>query len=326
MSIISSPKKALIIGISGMDGTLLADLLLKNGYEVYGTSRDFELNSFFGLKKMKIFEKVKLFSMILNDFRSVLKIIDVVRPDEIYNLAGQTSVGYSFFQPVETIESIVNGCLNILESIKFLKLDCKIFNACSSECFGNTSFPATEDSHFNPMSPYGVAKVSSFWLTSNYRNSYNIFTCSGILSNHESILRSERFVTMKIINSAKRISEGKQKFLELGDISIIRDWGCAEEYVESIHKMLQQNTPDDYIISTGTSISLEEFVEYSFRKFNLNYLDYLRINNEFKRPSDIKVSRLNNKKALSNLNWKPKRDVYGVIDNIIEQKIKDNEI
>ncbi len=318
-------KKALIIGISGMDGTLLANLLISKGYEVYGTSRDFELNSFSGLKKMKIFDKVKLFSMVLNDFRSVLKIIDLVRPNEIYNLAGQTSVGYSFLQPVETIESIVNGCLNILESIKFLKLDCKIFNACSSECFGNTKEAATEESYFNPMSPYGVAKVSSFWLTSNYRKSYGIFTCSGILSNHESILRSERFVTAKIISSAYRIFKGEQDHIELGDISIVRDWGLADEYVESMYLMMQQDTPDDYIISTGLSISLEEFVDYTFNKFGLNYLDYLKVNNEFKRPNDISISKLNNQKALDNLNWAPKNNVYNVIDILVNQKIKDDQ-
>lgn len=313
-------KRALIIGISGQDGTLLADFLIKKNYEVHGTSRDFEINSFFGLKKLNLINKVKLHSMILNDFRSVLKILDIVRPDEIYNLAGQTSVGFSFSQPVETIESIVNGCLNILESVKFLKLkNCRIFNACSSECFGNTLDRVQEGDPFNPVSPYAVAKVTSYWLTANYRNSYNIFTCSGILSNHESILRSERFVTMKIIYSAKRIMEKKQDYLELGDISIFRDWGSAEEYVEAMFLMLQQKNPEDYIIATGKSISLEEFVEYTFKKFDLNYKDYLKINESFKRPSDINISQLNNNKIIKTLGWQPKKNVYNVIDDLIKQ-------
>jgi GDPmannose 4,6-dehydratase len=311
-------KKALIIGISGQDGTLLAKYLIDNNYEVYGTSRDFEITSFSGLKKLNIFNDIKIYSMILNDFRSVIKVIDIVRPTEIYNLAGQTSVGYSFMQPVETIESIINGCLNVLEAVKFLKLDCKIFNPCSSECYGDSLNISNESTPFKPLSPYAVAKISSYWLTSNYRDSYGIYTCSGILSNHESFLRSERFVTMKIINSAKRISECKQDKLELGDISIVRDWGCAEEYVKGMHLMLQQDKPEDLIISTETSISLEDFVKYTFEKYNLDYKKYLVINDNFKRPSDIKVSKLSNKKLFNKLNWKPTYNVYDVIDKIID--------
>ena len=311
-------KKALIIGISGQDGSLLANHLLENGYEVYGTSRDYEITSFNGLKKLNIFDKVHLQSMIINDFRSVIKIIDSIRPDEIYNLAGQTSVGFSFLQPVETIESIVNGCLNILESIKFLKIECKIFNACSSECFGETNGISTELTPFSPLSPYAVAKTSSFWLTSNYRKSYGIYTCSGILSNHESFLRSERFVTMKIINSAKRISDGVQTKIELGDVSIVRDWGCAEEYVKGMHLMLQQETPEDMIISTNKSISLEEFVNYTFKKYNLDYTKYLVINENLKRPNDIKVTKLSNDYLFNKLKWKPKNDVYQVIDKLVD--------
>jgi GDPmannose 4,6-dehydratase len=311
-------KRALIIGISGQDGTLLAKYLLDNNYEVYGTSRDFELTSFNGLKKLNLFDKVIIRSMILNDFRSVLKVINDIKPNEIYNLAGQTSVGYSFLQPVETIESIISGCLNVLESVKFLNLDCKIFNPCSSECYGESIGVSNELTPFNPLSPYAVAKTSSYWLTSNYRDTYGIYTCSAILSNHESFLRNERFVTMKIINSAKRIAEGDQKKLELGDVSIIRDWGCAEEYVKGIHLMLQQEKPEDLIISTSTSISLEEFVDYTFKKYNLDYKKHLIINESLKRPTDIKVSTLSNDKLLDKLKWKPKNNVYDVIDKLID--------
>jgi GDPmannose 4,6-dehydratase len=310
-------KKALIIGISGQDGSLLAKHLLENNYKVYGTSRDYELTSFNGLKKLGIFDKVELQSMILNDFRSVIKAIDVVRPDEIYNLAGQTSVGFSFLQPVETIESIINGCLNVLETVKFLKLDCKIFNPCSSECFGESTDNSKESTPFNPLSPYAVAKTSAYWLTSNYRKSYGIYTCSGILSNHESVLRNERFVTMKIINSAKRIYEGVQNKLELGNISIVRDWGCAEEYVKAMHLMLQQENPEDMIISTNKSISLEEFIDYTFKKYNLDYQKHIIINNDLIRPNDIKVSRLSNNKIFDRLGWKPQNNVYDVIDKLV---------
>ena len=311
-------KKALIVGISGQDGSLLAKYLLENNYKVFGTSRDHELTSFNGLKKLEIYDKVELQSMIPNDFRSVIKVIDIVKPDEIYNLAGQTSVGFSFLQPVETIESIINGCLNVLETVKFLKLDCKIFNPCSSECFGDSIESSTESTPFNPLSPYAVAKTSSYWLTSNYRKSYGIYTCSGILSNHESVLRSERFVTMKIINSAKRIYEGVQNKLELGDISIVRDWGCAEEYVKAMHLMLQQENPEEMIISTNNSISLEEFIYYAFKKYNLDYQKHIVINKNLIRPNDIKVSRLSNNKLFDRLGWKPQNNVYDVIDKIVD--------
>tara|TARA_R110001592_G_scaffold64252_1_gene197565 strand:+ start:6666 stop:7613 length:948 start_codon:yes stop_codon:yes gene_type:complete len=312
-------KKALIVGISGQDGTLLSKHLLDIGYEVYGTSRDYEITNFNGLKKLNIFNDVKIYSMVLNDFRSVLKIIDTVKPNEIYNLAGQTSVGYSYLQPFETFESIVNGCLNILESVKYLKIDCKIFNPSSSECYGGSDEILDESSPFNPISPYAIAKTAAYWLTSNYRDSYGIYTCSGILSNHESFLRNERFVTMKILNTAKKISQGVEDTLELGDISIIRDWGCAEEYVKAMHLMLQQKTPEDIIISTNMSISLEEFVNYTFKKYNLDYKEHLIINDDFKRPNDIRISRLSNDSLYKKLKWKPKNTVYDVIDNLIKK-------
>jgi len=312
-------KKALIIGISGQDGSLLSKYLLDNNYEVYGTSRDYEITNFNGLKKLGIFNDVKIYSMVLNDFRSVLKIINMVKPDEIYNLGGQTSVGYSYLQPFETFESIVNGCLNILESIKYLDVDCKIFNPSSSECYGGSNTVLNEKSPFNPISPYAIAKTSAYWLTSNYRDTYGIHTCSGILSNHESFLRNKRFVTMKIVNSAKKISQGLEKTLELGDITIKRDWGCAEEYVRGMHLMLQQEKPEDMIISTGVSISLEEFVDYTFKKYELNYRDHLVINDEFKRPNEINTIKLSNDTLYSKLKWKPKKNVYNVIDNLVDK-------
>jgi GDPmannose 4,6-dehydratase len=312
-------KRALIIGISGQDGSLLSKYLLNNGYDVYGTSRDHEIPNFDGLKKLGVYGQVKIYSMVLNDFRSVLKIINTVKPDEIYNLAGQTSVGYSYLQPFETFESIVNGCLNVLESIKYLDLNCKIFNPSSSECYGGSDTVLNEKSAFNPISPYAVAKTSAYWLTSNYRDTYGIYTCSGILSNHESFLRNKRFVTMKIINSAKNISEGLEKKLELGDITIVRDWGCAEEYVKGMHLMLQQETPEDMIISTGMSISLEQFVDYVFKKYGLNYKEHLIINNDLKRPNEIKMSKLSNNTLHSKLKWKPKNNVNNVIDNLINK-------
>jgi GDPmannose 4,6-dehydratase len=234
-------------------------------------------------------------------------------------MSGRKRIFSSYLQPFETFESIVNGCLNVLESIKYLDLNCKIFNPSSSECYGGSDIVLNEHSPFNPISPYAVAKTSAYWLTSNYRDTYGIYTCSGILSNHESFLRNKRFVTMKIVNSAKNISKGLEQILELGDISIMRDWGCAEEYVKGMHLMLQQEKPEDMIISTGMSISLEEFVDYVFNKYELNYKEHLIINDNLKRPNDIKISKLSNDTLGRKLKWLPKNNVYNVIDNLISK-------
>jgi GDPmannose 4,6-dehydratase len=228
-------KKAIICGISGQDGAYLVKLLLGKGYEVYGTSRDAQMSSFANLSQLGIRDAVKLHSMALNDFRSVIQTIVKVRPDEIYNLAGQSSVGLSFEQPVETLESISVGTLNLLEAIRFINLPMRLYNAGSSECFGNTGgLSATESTLFQPRNPYAVAKAASHWEVPNYTEAYNLFACSGILFNHESPLRPERFATRKIVNAACRIAKGSKEKLHLGNISITRDWGWAPEYVDAM--------------------------------------------------------------------------------------------
>lgn len=217
-------KTALIIGISGQDGAYLSQFLLKKAYRVVGTSRDAATSKFSNLKRLQIFEQLELKSMSLNDFRSVLQILSETQHDEIYNLAGQSSVGLSFDQPVETYESISIAVLNLLEVIRFLKLPTRLYNASSSECFGNTdNIAATESTPFHPRSPYAVAKAAAFWQVANYREAYNIFACSGILFNHESPLRPERFVTQKIVKTACRIAQGSKEKLVLGNIHIQRD-------------------------------------------------------------------------------------------------------
>ena len=213
-------KVALIFGISGQDGAYLSKLLLEKGYKVHGTSRDAEMATFSSLKRLGIKNQILFHSVALNDFRSTSKVLEDVAPDEIYNLAGQSSVGLSFEQPLETLESIANATINILEAIKFLGCDCKLYNAGSSECFGDTGgIPADENTPFRPKSPYGVAKASAYWLISNYRESYKLFACSGITFNHESILRPTRFVTRKICHAAAKIALGQQTFLKLGDLT-----------------------------------------------------------------------------------------------------------
>lgn len=270
-------KKALICGISGQDGAYLAHLLLEKGYDVYGTSRDAQMASFSNLQVLGIRDKVKLESMALNDFRSVLQALTKVQPDELYNLAGQSSVGLSFQQPVETLESISVGTLNLLEAIRFMNRPIKLYNACSGECFGDTNrFPADETPPFRPRSPYAVAKAAAFWEVANYREAYGLFACSGILFNHESPLRPERFVTRKIISTACRIAAGSLEKLHLGNISIQRDWGWAPEYVEAMWLMMQQEKPNDFVVATGESHSLEEFVETAFHYFGLDWHDLLK--------------------------------------------------
>ena len=314
-------KKALICGITGQDGSYLADLLLKKGYEVHGTSRDAQVNSFSKLQKLEIKEKVKLHSMSLVDFRSVVQTIKVTEPDEIYNLAGQTSVGLSFEQPVETFESINVGTLNLLEAIRFYNTAIKIYNAGSSECFGNTPQPATEATPFNPRSPYAAAKAAAHYIVSNYREAYNIFACSGILFNHDSSLRPERFVTQKIVSAAVRISKGSKEKLKLGNIDVIRDWGWAPEYVEAIFLMMQQQGAEDFVIATGESYSLKEYIAEAFAQLNLDWEKYCEIDKEFIRPADLSVSRGLPEKAQKKLGWRAKNKMKDVIRLMIESKL-----
>ena len=307
--------KALICGVTGQDGSYLAKLLLDKGYDVIGTSRDAMAASLNNLEKLGIKRELTLGSMAINDFRSVLTVIKHYQPDEIYNLAGQTSVGLSFDQPVEAIESIAQGTLNMLESIRFVDKPMRFYNAGSSECFGDTKAgPANEDTPFQPRSPYAVAKSSAHWLVRNYREAYGIFGCTGILFNHESPLRPERFVTQKIIRGAARIASGNSEILELGNIEIERDWGWAPDYVDAMWKMLQQNRADDYVIATGKSRSLEYFIARTFDWFGLDWQVHVRFNNKLRRPSDIALSQGNPAKAAAELGWKATLDVDAVID------------
>jgi len=220
-------KRALICGVGGQDGSLLAKLLILKGYEVFGTSRDAQTATFSNLSKLGILDSVETHSMALNDFRSVLTVLDKIEPDEVYNLSGQSSVGLSFEQPVETMESISLGTLNMMEAVRFLSKEIRFYNAGSSECFGESTAdrPANENTSFHPRSPYAVAKSAAHWQVANYREAYGLFACTGILFNHESCLRPERFVTRKIIEAARRIANGSKEKLVLGNTKVIRDWG-----------------------------------------------------------------------------------------------------
>lgn len=312
---------ALICGISGQDGAYLAKLLLEKGYTVYGTSRDAQFSSFQNLIKLGIKDKVHLCSMALTDFRSVLQVISKIKPNEVYNLAGQTSVGLSFEQPVEALDSIATGTLNLLEVIRFLERPIRFFNAGSTESFGDTGDQvADEMTPFRPRSPYGVAKATAFWEVANYREAYGIFACSGILSNHDSPLRPERFVTQKIVSAAKRIAQGSDEVLQLGNTAIQRDWGWAPEYVTAMYLMMQQAQPDDFVIATGKTTSLNEFVKQTFEIVGLDWQSHVKTNEQLFRPTDIAVSRVNPRKANYKLNWKAQFGVREVIKAMINIK------
>jgi GDPmannose 4,6-dehydratase len=300
-----SQKVALICGVSGQDGSYLAALLLSKGYKVFGTSRDVQGSSFFNLKKLGIQDQVNAISMAPEDFRSVLVALRKSNPDEIYYLAGQSSVGLSFEQPAETIQSITIGTLNMLEGCRMMDKLIKLYKAGSGECFGDTQGkPANEQTPFYPMSPYAVAKSSAYWLVNNYRDAYGLFACTGILFNHESALRPERFVTQKIVRAVKRISQGSNEKLKLGNLDIARDWGWAPEYVDAMWRMLQQDQAQDYVIATGTTMTLEEFVKTAFDEANLNWQDYVVQDPNLFRPTDLAIGRADPAKAQRELNWK----------------------
>ena len=310
--------RVLVCGASGQDGAYLSQFLLKKGYEVIGTSRDALGGSSHNLRTLGINRDIKLASMAVSDFRSVFSTIKRFNPDEIYNLTGQTSVNLSFDQPVESIDSIAIGTLNLLEVIRLFNPKIRFYNAGSSECFGSAKKGSSfnERSGFYPKSPYGVAKSAAAMLVQNYRESYAIYACTGILFNHESPLRPDRFVTKKIVNAAYRISQGSKEKLELGNIDICRDWGWAPEYVEAMWKMLQMKKPSDYVIATGRSESLRYFATQVFKHFGLDLKKYLKINPEFLRPSEILYSCGDASKANKDLKWKAKTDIDGIIKNL----------
>ena len=290
--------------MNGQDGSYLCRLLLAKGYEVWGTSRDAQTSSLSNLYALGVADKVKVISMAPSDFRSVFTAVERSAPDEIYYLSGQSSVGLSFEQPAETLESIVTGMLNLLEVVRLRRRPVRLYNAGSSECFGDTGdTPACEETPFRPRSPYAVAKASAHWLVANYRESYGLYACTGILFNHESPLRPHRFVTQKIIQGAKRIAAGADERLVLGRLDIKRDWGWAPEYVEAMWRMLQLENPEDMVIATGQTCSLKDFVEQAFSCHGLDWRNHVDESKEFYRPSDILVSCGNPGRAKQKIDW-----------------------
>ena len=286
---------------------------------MHGTSRDAEAGTFHNLGRLGMREHVVRHSMDSNEFRSVLQVLTRTAPDEIYSLAGQSSVGLSFEQPVETIESNSMGTLNLLEAMRTLGKPIRMYSAGSGECFGDTRGEAADESTaFHPRSPYAVAKATAHWLVSNYREAYGLHASTGILFNHESPLRSRRFVTRKIVATACAIAAGSHERLTLGNLGIHRDWGWAPEYVEAMWRMLQQPHGDDFVIATGQQHSLAEFADVAFSHLGLDWRDHTDSSPSLYRPTDIVSSRGNAGKAAAVLGWRPNWTMAQVVRGMVD--------
>jgi GDPmannose 4,6-dehydratase len=316
-------KTALIFGVSGQDGAYLARHLLDLGYTVHGTSRDREMSTFDNLKQLEVYEKVRLHSAALTDFRSVLQVLSEVCPYRVFNLAAQSSVGLSFEQPIETIESIMIGTMNILEAVRFLRCETRLFHAASGECFGNTgATPASETTPFHPRSPYAVGKAAAFWAVANYREAYGLFACSGLLFNHESPLRPARFVTQKIVRGAADIAEKRYDKLRLGNLDIARDWGWAPEYVDAMVRMIDSDAAEDLVIATGEMHTIREFAETAFGHFGLDWRKHVESDPTLLRPSDIAASVGTAARAEKVIAWRAATTFPQMIQKLVEGEIR----
>lgn len=319
-------KTALICGVSGQDGAFLASLLLSKGYSVVGTSRDPQTSGTANLSALGIDRQVGVRTMAPTDFRSVLRVVDAVEPTEIYNLSGQSSVGLSFDFPVETLASHATATLNLLEVIRYLNGKTRLYNAISGEVFGNTEGqPATETTPFRPRSPYGVAKAAAYWQSVNYREAYGVPVSCGILFNHESPLRPVRFVTRKIVRAACQIADGCDMKLVLGDLSVRRDWGWAPEYVEAMWRMTATAKPDDFVIATGESRSLKDFVRTAFEVVGLDWQEHVVTDSSLFRPLEIRENQADPSKAARLLDWSAKTHMEDVVVRMIQAERRESE-
>ncbi|TEB11061.1 GDP-mannose 4,6-dehydratase [Pelotomaculum propionicicum] len=315
-------KRALITGITGQDGAYLAKFLLEKGYKVFGIYRRLSSPNFWRLQYLDVFDKVDLITADLLDSSSIFEAIRVAKPDEIYHLAAQSFVGASFEQAVGTGEITGLGVARILEAIRVLDKNIRFYQASTSELYGNGSTePQNEETKFNPTSPYASAKLYGFWLTKIYREAYGIFACNGILFNHESPLRGLEFVTRKITNAVGKIALGFEKELVLGNLEAKRDWGFAPEYVESMWLMLQHKQPDDYVIATNETHTVRELVQYSFELADLDWRDYVRVDERFLRPLDVNYLQGDFRKAEKVLGWTPKTKFHDLVKIMVEEEI-----
>jgi GDPmannose 4,6-dehydratase len=314
-------KRALITGITGQDGSYLAEFLLNKDYEVFGLVRRTSTVNFERIKHIQ--DNIELISGDLLDQNSLMNAIKESNPDEVYNLASQSFVPTSWKQPVFTGEATALGVARVLEAIRAVNPKIKFYQASSSEMFGKVrEVPQTEKTQFYPRSPYGVAKLYGHWITINYRESYNMFCCSGILFNHESPKRGLEFVTRKVTNTAAKIKLGLSNELRLGNLDAKRDWGFAGDYVKAMWLMLQQEKPDDYVISTGITHSVRDLVQIAFDYVNLNWKDYVIVDPKFVRPAEVELLLGNSTKALKKLGWTPETSFEELIKMMIDADLE----
>jgi GDPmannose 4,6-dehydratase len=314
-------KKALITGITGQDGSFLAELLLDKGYEVHGMTRRTSTMNFERIKQIE--DKVELHPGDLLDQHSLTSMVKDIQPDEVYNLAAQSFVETSWKQPVLTGEFTALGVTKMLEAVRLVNPGIRFYQASSSEMFGKVvETPQNEQTPFYPRSPYGVAKVYGHWITVNYRESYNMFAVSGILFNHESERRGLEFVTRKITHAVARIKLGKQNFVELGNLDSKRDWGYSPDYVEAMWLMLQQDKPEDFVIGTGKTWSVQQLCETAFNVVGLDWKNYVKINDKFKRPAEVDLLVADPTKANTQLHWTPKTSFERMIEIMVNADLE----
>ncbi len=317
------PKTALITGITGQDGAYLAKLLLSKGYYVVGTFRRTSMLNLERVNYLGIKDKIELMPMDLQDQGNIIKVLDKVQPHEVYNLAAQSFVAVSFEQPLVTGDITGLGVARLLEGIRIVNPEIKYYQASTSEMFGKVQeVPQSENTPFYPRSPYAAAKLYAHWMTVNYREAYNVYACSGILFNHESPLRGLEFVTRKITNTVARIKCGLENELRLGNLDAKRDWGYAPEYVEAMWLMLQQSKPDDYVISTGETHSVREFVEAAFSHVNLDWREYVVVDPAFYRPAEVELLIGDPTKAKERLGWQCKTDFKALVGLMVDADLK----
>jgi len=339
-------KKAIITGITGQDGAYLAQLLLEKGYEVYGTYRRTSSVNFWRIEELKIqnHQNLHLVEYDLTDQANSIRMVSEIQPDEIYNLAAQSFVGVSFEQPLATAHITGLGCVHLLEAIRIINPKIKFYQASTSEMFGEVQeIPQKESTPFYPRSPYGVAKLYAHWMVINYRESYDIFACSGILFNHESPLRGREFVTRKITDSVAKIKLGKLECLELGNMDAKRDWGYAKDYVEGMYLMLQANTADTYVLATNRTETVRDFVTMAFKGAGIEVefegkdedeiavdkktgKTVVKVNPKFYRPAEVDLLIGNPQKAKDELNWEPKCSLEELCAMMVQEDLKRNEI
>jgi GDPmannose 4,6-dehydratase len=312
-------KKALILGVTGQDGAFLSNFLIGKGYEIYGVTRSLSESNLIKISTFGIQNKITLYKLDDYSIDELKSLINQIQPNEIYNLASQSSVSLSFERPELTFYSSANITFNLLEAVKTSNIDTKIYVAGSGDCYGNTfDGPADETSKFNPRSPYGISKVVSSQIVKYYRDSFGLFVCTGILFSHDSSLKEERFVLQKIVEAARRISMGSEEIINLGS-NVNRDWGYAAEYVESMWLMLQNKIPVDYIVATGKTNSLENFAEHVFGYLNINILDRIKFDTFQKRESDVAFSSANPSKIKRELNWSAKFNIQDLAKILINK-------